>query len=100
MAAKKTATKKNNKKAATKKSVKKAPTKKEKTLTVTINKKKVKVTQKRSSRYNAKGERVQKKCSLCGKWLDLDNYYRPEKDCRCKSCSSKYAAERREAEAA
>lgn len=90
MAKKNTTDKKNSTKATAKK-------KTEKTLTVTINKKKVKVTQKRSSRYDEKGNRVQKKCSLCGKWLTLDNYYRADRDCRCKGCSSKYAKEQREA---
>lgn len=71
--------------------------------TVTINGRKVKVEEKRSSRYNAKGDRVQKKCSVCGNWQPLEKFYRPEKDCRCKDCSGAYAKqlkEQKEAEAA
>lgn len=100
MAAKKTAKSKNNTTATKNSKTKNSKKNAEKTVTVTINKKKVKTIQKRSSRYDDKGNRVQKQCSLCNKWLTLDNFYRPARDCRCKSCSSKYAKEQREANAA
>ena len=70
-----------------------------KTTTKTTTKK-IKTGTIRSSRYDKKGKRTHKKCSVCGKWQPVVKFYRPEKDCRCKECSGKYAKQLREQKAA
>jgi hypothetical protein len=40
--------------------------------------------------------RTHKKCSICKKNQPLEQYYRPQKDCRCKGCGKIYAAQLRE----
>ena len=49
----------------------------------------------RSSKFK-NGKRTHKKCSVCEKWQPVAKFYRPERDCRCKDCSSTYAKQLRE----
>lgn len=44
--------------------------------------------------------RTHKKCSICKKNQPLDLFYRPAKDCRCKTCGKVYAAQLRQRKAA